>query len=406
MISKWFKFKKLITKLFVQDRGGIAIVTGLLLIVCIGFAALAIDVGIWYDQKRKLQLAADAGAAGGVIALTETGKSSINTYATHDIVLNGCTSDNNCTIVAINNPPQSGPNAANQNAVEVILSKPTSLYLSGIFLSVAPTLHVRAVGTAGPPDNNCFLTLGTDGIRMVGTSNITAPNCSVYSNSGISGVGGSLITANKVSATGTITASVTAPGGTFPGSPILPDPFASLKVPSFSGCGTNNYSGTPTTISPGVYCGGFSVNGGTVTMNPGTYIINGGSFSLNGGATLNGNGVTLIFTSTTGSYPDISIAGGNTLNLTAPTSGPFNGIAMFEDRNAPSPSITFAGGTNFLVDGAMYFPSGDIKFTGNSNTSGNSCLQLISSSITVKGNSAVTSNCSPPGTPTVRALVE
>src|SRR3990167_3318517 len=125
-------------KIFRNDKGNVIILAGLLFIACIGFAALAIDVGIWYAEKRKLQLAADAGAMGGVIALNSKGQITVVPEATYDINLNGCAGSNNCTIVAINNPPATGPNTGNDKAVEVILSRPANLFLSGLFLQTQP----------------------------------------------------------------------------------------------------------------------------------------------------------------------------------------------------------------------------------------------------------------------------
>src|SRR5262249_34548535 len=80
------------------------------------------------------------------------------------------------------------------------------------------------------------------------------------------------------------------------------DPYASVVMPSFSGCTQQNYTGKNTeTIDPGVYCGGIKLNAGAViTLNPGIYYLDGGGLNINGGATLTGTGVTLVFTSKNG----------------------------------------------------------------------------------------------------------
>ena len=45
-----------------SDRGAVAVTVALLLVVLLGFGALAIDTGMLYAQKAQLQNGADAGA--------------------------------------------------------------------------------------------------------------------------------------------------------------------------------------------------------------------------------------------------------------------------------------------------------------------------------------------------------
>ena len=62
----------------------------------------------------------------------------------------------------------------------------------------------------------------------------------------------------------------------------MADPLAGLTPPSVGACNYNNYNfsqGT-TTMSPGVYCGGITIMGGTVTMQPGEYILDGGGLTI------------------------------------------------------------------------------------------------------------------------------
>src|SRR6185437_4705428 len=154
------------------------------------------------------------------------------------------------------------------------------------------------------------------------------------------------------------------------------------------------------TLDPGVYCGGMQFNAGAnVTLNPGVYYLDRGSLTVNGSATLQGSGVTLVFTSSTGSnYPTATIAGGATVNLTAPTTGALAGIVIFGDRNMPTgSSFKFAGGASQTFGGAIYTPKGSVSFAGGSGT-GNGCTQLIADTITFAGSSNFAINCSGSGT--------
>jgi len=160
-------------------------------------------------------------------------------------------------------------------------------------------------------------------------------------------------------------------------------------------------------LSPGVYCGGLSLNAGAVvTLQAGTYIMDGGSLSVNGGATLAGNGVTLVFTS----GANATINGGAVVNLTAPTSGTMAGIVVYADRNTPAgTAFKFNGGAQQYFGGAVYVPTGAVSFAGGANTS-TGCTQLIGGTLTFTGNSQLSIDCAaykvrPLGTPVAR-LVE
>jgi Flp pilus assembly protein TadG len=52
-----------------DQRGQVAIVVALMLVVLLGFAALVVDVGLNWAARTQAQSAADAAALAGVIAL-------------------------------------------------------------------------------------------------------------------------------------------------------------------------------------------------------------------------------------------------------------------------------------------------------------------------------------------------
>src|SRR6185312_11429696 len=149
-------------------------------------------------------------------------------------------------------------------------------------------------------------------------------------------------------------ASLTDANGTFDdtNSPA-PDPFASASFTMPGGCDVNSYSGSPATISPGVY------------------YINGGSFKINGGGSLTGNGVTIVLTGSGANYATVQINSTAVISLNncAPTAcpGPIDGLAFFQDRNAPpSPPVgndnTFNGSSNMNINGGIYFPNQRVTY--------------------------------------------
>ena len=48
-----------------DDSGVVAVIVAMLLVVFVGFSALVIDMGYWYNVRRQLQTAADAAALAG-----------------------------------------------------------------------------------------------------------------------------------------------------------------------------------------------------------------------------------------------------------------------------------------------------------------------------------------------------
>ena len=139
--------------------------------------------------------------------------------------------------------------------------------------------------------------------------------------------------------------------------------------------------------------------GANVTLQSGTYYINGGSFTANGGAIIKGSGVTLVFTKKSGSsWPTATINGGATINLTAPTTGPTQGIVVFGDRKMPiGTQFKLTGGSTQYFGGAVYIPNGAISFSGGDGTS-TSCTQVIGDTVSFTGNSGLAVNCSSYGT--------
>jgi len=136
---------------------------------------------------------------------------------------------------------------------------------------------------------------------------------------------------------------------------------------------------------------------GNVTLNPGTYYINGDDLSFGAQANVTGNGVTFILTSSTASANPSSIAqinmnGGATLNLTAPTSGTYNGVLVYQHRNAPLTNQFINGGADMRIDGAFYMPGTELTFNGNAGMEVQ-CIRLVTRRVHFSGNANLTNTC-------------
>ncbi len=128
-----------------DTRGGTAIVIGLAMPVVIGALGIALDTGLWYMEKRKLQQQADTASLGAVRAL-QSG-ASVNTakvVAMNDAKRNGYVADTSTTFT-VNSPPTSGAYAGKTNAVEIVMTKKLPLFFSKYFMADGGSMKARSV---------------------------------------------------------------------------------------------------------------------------------------------------------------------------------------------------------------------------------------------------------------------
>jgi hypothetical protein len=411
-----------------DEAGASAVVIGLSMSAMVGFAGLAVDTGVWYADRRTEQDVADSAAFSGATDLyagdTVAGaKSAAQAVAAQS----GFTSGSHGVTVTVNSPPASGPNSSNANAVEVIVTKSENLFFTTFFRN-STSVGARAVASAGTSGNgSCMEATGTGASTSISTAdvgvsgNITIDlsHCGISANStgsdSLDLTGNATVTAATLTLVGNYSvnnnATLTVSGAKTTGGAATPDPYANVSVPSPGSCAsTNSWNGTAT-ISPGTYCGGFTLTAGaTVTMQPGVYVINGGSFSVAGHASLSGTGVTIVLTGSSGNYATATINGSSTVNLSAPTSGATSGLVFMQDRNDTSGATSkLVGGSSMSITGAAYFPTQTLQFAGGS-SSGSQCTQVVADQISFAGSSYLNDNCSGDGTTaigqTVTQLVE
>lgn len=447
-----------------HDRAGAAAVTLALSLTGIaGLAGIGTEGASWYYTQRAMQGAADAAAHSAATAKSNGAGASALTMAAQSVAAGFNFSSSSNATVTVNSPPASGSHTADGNAIEVIISEPMPRYLSGMFISTGPTITARAVALANVSLTApaCVVALDTHAIAGIDTSGnpqLGFNGCSLFVNAAGSTAatvnGSAQINAKAAYIHGSVNgAGLSTTDGTFTGVDPLRDPYASVPSPSAptttGNCGTGGASGngldklfkntTTVTINP-VGCTEYGFGGSkdlhltnTETLNlcPGTYVFDAASLIMDGQSTLNapptgaalttlcpGNtsgGVTLIFTNSSGGNPGIpNIGAGANVNLTAPNSGTYSGIALFEDRlacagngnnnNGCNPSLTGGGTQN--ITGAIYAPKATMTYSGNNSTGATAppCTQLVASQITFTGNSQFNNSCSTAGTKTIGTL--
>jgi hypothetical protein len=379
------------------EHGQALVLTAVALIALCAVVGLAFDIGYLFDDKRRAQTAADAAALAGAREWRKAGNAGVVAAANAGAATNGFTNGQNGTDVVVNIPPTSGYYANNPSFLETIVTRSRPTLFLGIVNFQSGTVRARAV--AGLKESpNCIYALDPKakvGLNVSGGSTLNA-QCGIVvnsnSNTALNGNGtGSSVTGAAITVTGKYTGCCFSPD---PRSdiPPEPDPLGDRAAPTFSGCNYNDthVTGTVTTLGPGVYCGGIQVsNGGNATLLPGTYVMDGGGFSVSGGSTINGAGVTIYNTATKAKdYDSVTISGDTTGSLTAPTSGPMEGMLFFQDRTITSKKTnSISGGANLTLEGALYFPTTDLNFSGS--TAIDSYTILVAATINITGGSTI-----------------
>ncbi len=138
-------------------HGNVAIITGLLAPVLVGFCGLGAETGYWYLRERALQGAVDVAAYDGAMALRSgASQTVIAADASADAAKSGWTATQGS--IAVNAPPTSGPNQ-NDRSVEVLLTENEQRYFTAMFFSGTVPINVRAVASYTISAPACMLGL-------------------------------------------------------------------------------------------------------------------------------------------------------------------------------------------------------------------------------------------------------
>ena len=389
-------------KLVADRRGNALVIAGASLPLLVGSAGLASDTIQWTLWKRQLQRAADSAAYAGVYA--RFANETVATAVATDVARNNHTLATLVPGFPTFSQPANTPNSI--NAVQVNLEASKSLGFSSLFLAAAPI--IRATATAAAVNDGAFCAIGLDpsttpAISISGSatanlgcgaiSNSTSPTSAVD----VNGNSYSFI-ADPVASVGGMPSSINGATDLQPGHMPQPDPFEGLyptDVPGGMNCQNFNQKVTTTTtgtghnrvttygLQPGCF-NSFNPGNQTYNLQPGVYYLNDTSFVMNGNATLIGTDVTFILTGT--NPGSLQINGTSTLQLTAPTSGPYSKMLFIQSANASSANNNTVNGTNTSVyDGAMYFPKGTVSFTGTSGAT-TKCVMVVGFRLAFNGN--------------------
>lgn len=410
-----------VKKLLKDRRGNTLAIAAACMPLVVGAAGLATDTIQWTLWKRQLQRAADSAAMAGVYDRAAASGSTTHTPTAvcHDIALNVHTwmslqGTSPCTggkgSYSVISYPANTTYVNNQ--VSVTLRIQQSLPFSSMFVSSAPVIQASAtagsVSAGGPACIQALEPTSVTGISNNGNTTVNAPTCILYSNSPASNAasagGSSSITAMAIAAVGGISQSNNWHVGQYiPYSPPLPDPFAAVNVdPSDMHCTTAELNDDTDWSSLGnTNCFSSIDLQPNRTINvPNSYTgpiyVNGGNVDLQG--TFNCSACTIVLTNqsqaagaTIGNFSSNAQAHNN---ITAPTTGNYAGIAIYQDRRASGNTNTINGGAGNIIRGAVYFPNTLLRIngTGMVDSGGNAvnlCAMWVARDVSLIGTSSI-----------------
>lgn len=388
------KMLKAFKRLWNDERGNMLVISGVALPLLIGAAGLANDTIQWALWKRELQRAADSAAIAGVYDRVQADGSTehISSAVNRDLKLNNHVG---MALVSgyptISYPADSGTDT---DQVKVTLAVQKYLSFSGMFMSKPPLIKASAIAASVPgTDKYCVVSLEdttATGIEGSGNANVEF-SCGMITNSvstnAATAKGSSYIKATTIAASGGIQESSNWDVDKYnPYTPAQDDPYADLspETSETSECnsspkGVLTGGGQTIDLAPSgkpIACySSITVNSGkSLTLKNGLFLVDGGNVTIRG--TLTVENATIVLTNKSGAdNANIGTFDANaqaTVSITAPTSGKWSGIAVYQDRRAISDTGAIAsapnkinGGSTGNVTGVLYFPKQSLAFLGN-----------------------------------------
>jgi hypothetical protein len=390
------------------------------LVVLFGTLGLVVDVGYGYFLKQVAQAAADSAAMSATQAALLAGGScgkGVRCDSNYTCPANPGNDDNfgiGCSYSKFNgitgqtttlssgtgSPPSNSGVSTTNYWLTAQVSIPLSLGFLAVTGATGGTVTAMSTGAviSSGSGGGCFYVMDPNlsgAYTIVGGATVNS-NCGIWVNSnavdGFTAKGSSSTTAPWINVVGGARMDNNSTVNPTPtnGASATPDPFSSLPAPSYSGCDHTYFSasGGNITFNPGVFCGGIRITGqANLTFNPGTYILNGGGItSTSNNTTISANGVFFYNTSNGYSFGPVNLAGGTSVNMSAPTSGTYQGILFFQDRAITSSATNLiAGGSTGVMTGSVYMPTANLEYVGNSTT--RQTLAFVSDTFTAVGTS-------------------
>lgn len=420
------------TRHLLPDRtGNISIVVGVTLPVFIAVLGLSFEVAQWYMAQRAMQNAADSASMAAALNADGNPEREARAVAAQYGYVHGA--DNVSVTVTSGVTCPSGASTCFQ----VTISKPTPLYLIGMIgyrgnVSVNGEQMVQLTSGATAEQTQkkreyCVLALAglpgqstTEGFRCNGCPMADLAGCNIMSNN--------TATCNGFTTQADIgdaySTNINCGQRANSNQPQVEDPYEGLaaNIPA-DPCGgvypqmpkrhsdpalpsSNQWSG-PRTINGNVsVCGDLQLTGNVDVTNSigdgGVLIIWNGRLDTNNRMlrTVSGH-LTVVFAGSNGVYTHAP-TGRGTLDFSAPKTGNWSGIAIYQAPTLTSGvDVTAAGNEpTWNLTGMVYLPHASVTFSGAVNksaTEGEACFGMVVDNIRVNGTGMSLDSCAAAG---------
>jgi hypothetical protein len=412
-------------RLRADERGAVSVVMGLLMIPLVGVLALGFEVSNWYMITRGMQNAADAATIAAAINGGTNYDVEAKAVAARYGFVNGT---NNITIAVANNAAcPAGGNTCYSVSISgytpLLLSQVVGFQGSGnINGSLQKQLSALAVAQGGKNDL-CLLALASSGvaqgIRTNGAPTGNMNGCDSMSNTGAQcnghdlGLGTSFAVGSNSGCGGSqkqnpaladpyltqISGNIAAAGA----NPCTTYPQESKHGNNYTVAATNQLSGSITLPATSFWCGDYELTADVTVTTPASgavLIIENGQLDLNAHVfqTAQNSALTIVFSgSSGGGYThgptDNTNGPGGGLNITAPTSGRWAGIAVVQDPSLTTGLDVSAAGNSpaWNITGLIYMPHATITLKGAIDKSafGNKCVVMVADNFQISGTGGI-----------------
>ncbi len=360
-----------------RRRGAIIPFVAVMLVVVLGLAALSVDAGNLYVERRNTQAAADASADAAAIELLASyasdGGVDSDGIARDAALFLTAEHGYPASSVTVNIPPKSGSFVGKNGYVEVLIKTNPPRFFSKIFSNKEQVVNSRSVaGGTMIASKASVLVLdpkSKNSLKLKGKSSSLEVGGDVIVNSkhkkAVDINKKAQVKAEHVLVTGGLSKNSkrNIDGEVSTGVAPTPDPFASLPVPAkgttLKADDFKTVVGTSKTYNlvPGTYKELKFDKDDTVSMAPGIYYVDGGGFEFKGDSTLNASGVTIYNTGKRG----FKVSTKGNVSISPPTSGHYQGISLFQDSSKKT-KVEFRKQFHLDISGIIYAPNSEVKF--------------------------------------------
>jgi Flp pilus assembly protein TadG len=415
----WSEISRHLTDLGRDRRGNVTVLMAFMLPPLIGALALGFEVANWYLITRSMQNAADS----AVVAAATNGGTSYVTEAKAVTAQYGFIDGTNNVTVSVTNTAACP--AGGNTCYSVTITQPVPLFLAQVIgfrgnatLNSGPAQQLTAASGAqssGQLLPLCLLALASSGAQGITTNGAPKANlagCNVMSNTSADCHGHNLQADNGLAHSTDSGCGVNQISSV----PTVTDPYAGLAthIPTNS-CASypqepakkkdpalpasNQWSGSKSLSGNVQICGDLQLTGDVTIDAPSgaVLVIENGQLDTNGHtlSTTSGSALTVVFSGDASVGYTHAPTGGGTLDIAAPTSGTWKGVAIYQDPNLTSGVDISAAGNSptWDITGLVYLPHSSVTFSGavNKSSNGQSCFVMVVDNITINGTGSILS---------------